>query len=65
MYNLMPKVAKALQLRLFEKEPCDFFQKIIYDIMDDASAGGFGHPECADAATEIGNGLPESHPIGE
>ena len=37
---------------------------IIYDIMDGSSASGFGHAECAEASTEIGNGLPESHPIG-
>jgi uncharacterized protein GlcG (DUF336 family) len=38
---------------------------IIYDITDGVSAGGFGHPECAEASTDIGNGLPESNPIGE
>ena len=41
---------------------------IIYDIEVDGShpvsAGGFGHPNCADAATTIGNALPTSHPIG-
>ena len=38
---------------------------IIYDIdADGASAGGFGHPACADAATAIGEALPTSHPVG-
>ena len=41
---------------------------IIYDIEPDeghpVSAGGFGHTQCADAATTIGNALPTSHPIG-
>ena len=41
---------------------------IIYDIETDGghpvSAGGFGHPQCGDAATTIGNALPTSHPIG-
>jgi uncharacterized protein GlcG (DUF336 family) len=38
---------------------------IIYDITSGVSAGGFGHVECATAATEIGNALPETHPIGQ
>ncbi len=39
---------------------------IIYDIDDSGvSAGGFGHPECADASTTIGLGLPTSHPISQ
>ena len=37
---------------------------IVYDITDGASASSWGHPGCSAAATEIGNGLPESHPIG-
>ena len=38
---------------------------IVYDIGDGVSAGGFGHPECSDAATSIASELPSSHPIGE
>ena len=38
---------------------------IIYDIADGKSAGGFGHPECADASTEIGKKLPETHPVSK
>lgn len=37
---------------------------IIYDMMDDASASGFGHPECGPDSTTIGESLPETHPIG-
>lgn len=39
---------------------------IIYDIDSTTgrSASGFGHPMCSPAATEIGNALPTSHPIG-
>jgi uncharacterized protein GlcG (DUF336 family) len=37
---------------------------IVYDITDGTSASGWGHPACSDAATEIGNALPESHAIG-
>ena len=38
---------------------------IVYDIdRDGQSAGGWGHPTCSDAATEIGNALPETHAIG-
>ncbi len=37
---------------------------IIYDITDGVSAGGFGHPECAAAATTIGEALITSNPIG-
>ncbi len=42
---------------------------IVYDIKVNAtgqwvSAGGWGQPECAAAATTIGNALPTSNPIG-
>jgi uncharacterized protein GlcG (DUF336 family) len=37
---------------------------IIYDFTNGVSAGGFGHPECAAAATAIGKALPTTHPIG-
>ena len=37
---------------------------IVYDLEAGVSAGGWGHPECASAATTIGNGLPTSHPVG-
>ena len=38
---------------------------IVYDIgADGTSAGGWGHPVCAEAATTIGSDLPTSHPIG-
>ena len=37
---------------------------IIYDFVNGVSTGGFGHPECAAAATAIGNALPQTHPIG-
>ncbi len=36
---------------------------IIYDIQPDGSSpSGFGHPQCAAAATTIGQNLPTSHP---
>jgi len=37
---------------------------IIYDIEEGRSESGFGHPVCSEAATEIGEALPESHPTG-
>ena len=38
---------------------------IIYDIGGDGvSESGFGHPECADAATAIGEALPTTNPVG-
>ncbi len=37
---------------------------IIYDITDDKSAGGFGHPSCSDEAAKIAKKLPETHPVG-
>jgi hypothetical protein len=37
---------------------------IVYDIVNGASAGGWGHPSCSDAAREIAGTLPTSHPIG-
>jgi uncharacterized protein GlcG (DUF336 family) len=35
---------------------------IIYDISSE-NPSGFGHPVCSEAATEIGEALPESHPV--
>jgi len=37
---------------------------IIYDFQNGVSASGFGHPECSAAATQIGEALPTTHPIG-
>ena len=42
----------------------DDTDNIIYDIVDGVSASGFGHPECSDAATSIGEALPQTQPIG-
>ncbi|MEO8184279.1 MAG: heme-binding protein [Deltaproteobacteria bacterium] len=41
----------------------DGTDNIIYDITGEASAGGFGHPECSAAATLIGEALPTSNPL--
>jgi uncharacterized protein GlcG (DUF336 family) len=37
---------------------------IIFDITDDTSASGFGHPVCNEETRSIGEQLPESNPIG-
>jgi uncharacterized protein GlcG (DUF336 family) len=37
---------------------------IIYDITDDSSASGFGHPVCNEETQSIGEQLPETNPIG-
>ncbi len=37
---------------------------IIYDVADNMSAGGFGHPVCSEAATQVGQALPDAFPIG-
>lgn len=37
---------------------------VIYDISDDRSDSGWGHPHCSDAATNIAAKLPTSHPVG-
>jgi uncharacterized protein GlcG (DUF336 family) len=42
---------------------------IIHDITPDAnghpvSAGGFGHPTCSTASTNVANALPSTHPVG-
>jgi uncharacterized protein GlcG (DUF336 family) len=42
---------------------------IVYDVTLNEnghpnSPSGWGHPACSDEATEIGNGLPDTHPIG-
>jgi uncharacterized protein GlcG (DUF336 family) len=36
---------------------------IIYDIVDERSPSGWGHPECSPEATAIGKALPETNPI--
>jgi uncharacterized protein GlcG (DUF336 family) len=36
---------------------------IVHDMGDGASAGGWGHPHCSEAATEIARDLPNTHPI--
>jgi uncharacterized protein GlcG (DUF336 family) len=36
---------------------------IVYDIVDGTSAGGWGHPVCAEEATSIAAELPNTHPI--
>ena len=36
---------------------------IVNDIDDGVSAGGWGHPSCADASTEIAKALPTTHPV--
>ncbi|UCH24822.1 MAG: heme-binding protein [Trueperaceae bacterium] len=36
---------------------------IVYDITDGVSASGWGHPACADGATEIATNLPSTHPV--
>ena len=37
---------------------------IVYDIADNRSSSGWGHPGCVIAAIEIGEALPNTHPIG-
>jgi len=37
---------------------------IVNDITDGVSAGGWGHPETTEKATEIAKELPKTHPIG-
>jgi hypothetical protein len=37
---------------------------IVYDIANGASAGGWGHPSCAQEARDIAGNLPYSHPLG-
>ena len=41
--------------------PISSDDNIVYDT---GSASGWGHPACSEDATEIGNGLPTSHPKG-
>ena len=36
---------------------------IVNDIVDGASASGWGHPSCAEASTQIASKLPETHPV--
>ncbi len=37
---------------------------IVYDIANKRSSSGWGHPGCVIAAIEIGEALPNTHPIG-
>lgn len=36
---------------------------IVFDVQNGKSAGGWGHPECSAAATEIASKLPSTHPV--
>ena len=36
---------------------------MVNDISGGVSAGGWGHPQCSEKATEIVKGLPVTHPI--
>lgn len=38
---------------------------IVNDINDEKSASGWGHPTCSEAASNIAEKLPESHPISK
>lgn len=38
---------------------------IIYDIEEGRSVSDFGHPRCSAPATEIGEALPTTHPVGD
>jgi uncharacterized protein GlcG (DUF336 family) len=66
-HNIAWKVRDALELDFVPAGVADggADDNIIYDITDGVSAGGFGHPECAAAATTIGRALPTTHPIGD
>ena len=52
--------------------PASGTDNIVYDIakpgksqaVDANSASGWGHPQCSDAATAVGNALPTTHPVG-
>ena len=36
---------------------------IVYDISDNSSAGGWGHPACSPEAVEIAKGFSKTHPV--
>jgi uncharacterized protein GlcG (DUF336 family) len=36
---------------------------IVYDIVNNVSEGGWGHPVCSQEATGIAKALPETHPV--
>jgi uncharacterized protein GlcG (DUF336 family) len=38
---------------------------IVFDITDQKSASGWGHPVCSPDATKIGTDLPKTHPISK
>ena len=65
-HNIAWKVRNALQLDFVPAGVADggTTDNIIFDFTDGVSASGFGHPECAPAATTIGEALPTTHPIG-
>ena len=58
------KVRDALGLDFVPAGVDDGTDNIIHDITDGVSAGGFGHPECSEASTDVANNLPTTHPIG-
>lgn len=37
---------------------------IVYDISNNGSASGWGHPECTSGTSEVAQSLPNTHPVG-
>jgi uncharacterized protein GlcG (DUF336 family) len=65
-HNIAWKLRDALVLDYVPGgiNPVSGDDNIVYDIQSDGSSiSGWGHPECSDAATAVGEGLPTNFPL--
>jgi uncharacterized protein GlcG (DUF336 family) len=65
-HNIAWKLRDALVLDFVPAgvNPVSGDDNIVYDIQPDGSSvSGWGHPECSDAATTVGEGLPTNFPL--
>jgi uncharacterized protein GlcG (DUF336 family) len=65
-HNIAWKVRDGLALDVVPGgvDPVSGTDNIVYDIQPDGtSPSGWGHPECVQASTDIGNALPTTNPV--
>lgn len=63
-HNIAWKVRHQLKLDVVPAGVSpDKDDNIVYDIVNGASAGGWGHPACTPEAAEIAKGFSKTHPI--
>ncbi len=64
-HNIAWKVRSKLKQDFVPAGVGPYFDNIVYDMENDVSAGGWGHPECAPLAGEIAGNFNNTHPISK